>query len=172
MFRNTFFISDTHFHHSKVLEFEKTARPFSSIEEHNETIVQNWNSVVSDNDIVYHLGDVILGSADFSILKRLKGEIRLIPGNHDTDHKIRGYLENGVSKIMGYHEIKSHGFFCSHVPVHASQLETRFKFNIHGHTHSYVIPDNRYINVSCEQIGLTPIHLDEIIKLSKDRNII
>ena len=51
-----YFISDTHFYHHRILEY--TNRPFDRIEDMNETIIENWNKVVTPKDTVYHLGDV------------------------------------------------------------------------------------------------------------------
>jgi len=88
---NTFVVSDTHFNHKNILEY--CNRPFDSIEEMNETLIQNWNETVTNNDLVYHLGDFMMGISlnrpdeSFELLKtfvgRLRGKIRLIYGNHD-----------------------------------------------------------------------------------------
>ena len=48
----SFFIADTHFGHSEIMNYEN--RPFSSVEEMDNTIISNWNSVVSDNDKVLY----------------------------------------------------------------------------------------------------------------------
>ena len=79
----TFFISDTHFCHTNILKYDN--RPFSSIEEHDENLIENWNSRVTNKDIVYHLGDFGFGQKDKlqDIFNRLKGRKRLIRGNHD-----------------------------------------------------------------------------------------
>ena len=88
-----FVCSDTHLGHNK--DFLYAPRGFTNIQEHNEAIVKNWNSEITDDDIVYHLGDVVLGDIDTGIeyLKRLKGQIKIIPGNHDTPSKIDRYQE-------------------------------------------------------------------------------
>ena len=78
-----FFTSDTHFGHSKIIDYCK--RPFSSIEEHDKTLIQNWNNVVGQDDTVFHLGDFAYGNSQFisNIIKQLNGNIILIKGNHD-----------------------------------------------------------------------------------------
>ena len=71
--------SDTHFCHDKPFIYEP--RGFSSIQEMNETLIENWNGAVSKNDIVYVLGDFFLGT-DYDFIKntveRLNGNIYLI----------------------------------------------------------------------------------------------
>ena len=56
----------------------------------NETIIANWNKVVTDEDTIYVLGDFFMGMLDKidAILPRLKGKIILIRGNHDTENRI------------------------------------------------------------------------------------
>lgn len=166
---SVFMISDTHFGHKKILEFESEKRPFETIEEHDETLVQNWNSVVTKRDIVYHLGDVIFsGSSEYSrLLSRLLGIKKLILGNHDSKR---------VKQLAPYFHsmhgpIKFEGCILTHIPIHPDQFY-RFKYNIHGHLHSNLVkkfwlgilakPDKRYINVSVEQINLTPINWEEL----------
>lgn len=79
-----FFTSDTHFGHKFILTAGE-GRPFASIEEHDEALVENWNSVVGPDDTVVHLGDVVMGTRteNLQIIKRLNGTKILIPGNHD-----------------------------------------------------------------------------------------
>ncbi len=77
---NIYFVSDTHFSHRNILTY--CARPFASIEEMNETLIQNWNDIVKPQDTIYHLGDFGIGDV-VPILRRLNGNKILIIGNHD-----------------------------------------------------------------------------------------
>ena len=80
---NVFFTSDTHFSHVNIIKY--CNRPFTDVDEHDETLISNWNNVVDKDDIVFHLGDVALGPTKrvHDILERLNGKIYLCIGNHD-----------------------------------------------------------------------------------------
>ena len=79
----TFYIADTHFGHKNIINFDN--RPFSSTKEMEDVIVKNWNSVVTNDDDVYILGDFCWDKEDewIRILNRLNGRKFLIKGNHD-----------------------------------------------------------------------------------------
>ena len=51
-----YFTADTHFGHNNVIQF--CDRPFASVEEMDEAMIQNWNERVTGNDTVYILGDM------------------------------------------------------------------------------------------------------------------
>jgi calcineurin-like phosphoesterase family protein len=78
------FTSDTHFGHARIIEL--CNRPFADIDEMDQTIIDNWNSVVQPSDEVFHLGDVALGPKDRwqEIFHQLNGRLVLVIGNHDA----------------------------------------------------------------------------------------
>jgi calcineurin-like phosphoesterase family protein len=167
----TWFIGDTHLGHANILEYEREARPFNSLTEMHEAIINRWNAVVHKYDKVYHLGDFAFGRHNIELAAELNGQKRLILGNHDS-YPMVDYLKHFKS-IHG--TLFWHNYILTHVPVHPQQLEGRSDFNIHGHLHSkrvqwykddegILMCDKRYINVSCEQNNLTPINAEEILK--------
>lgn len=167
----TFLISDTHFGHMGVCRFLREdgtkLRPWDDPDEMDEVLVDNWNKVVSPADKVYHLGDVVISRRHLNkTLSRLNGTKVLIKGNHDI-FKPEEYLTY-FKDIRGYHVLDNK--LLSHIPVHPSNLY-RFKFNIHGHLHSNLIPDDRYINVSVEQINYTPVDFEELREVMKHREL-
>ncbi len=157
---NTFFIGDTHFGHKGIITFEATKpfRPFATIEEHDEELVRRWNNVVRKGDLVWHLGDFCFGSRNLAIAGRLNGRKKLVMGNHDS-YPTAEYLKY-FEKLYGAIGV-GEDFLLTHIPVQEGQFE-RWKYNIHGHLHTNVMNDRRYINVSCEHVNLTPISLEEI----------
>ena len=77
-----YYIADTHFGHDNIRRLSN--RPFETIEEMDNTIIDNWNSRVNDNDDIYILGDFSYKSEDpILFLKQLIGRKHLIVGNHD-----------------------------------------------------------------------------------------
>lgn len=80
-----YFSSDHHFYHANVIKY--CNRPYSSIEEMNEKLIANWNSVVQPEDTVYYLGDFSLAFRPVELYsKRLNGVKKLVAGNHDWCH--------------------------------------------------------------------------------------
>lgn len=165
-------ISDTHFSHKNILTFNdkvgKPIRPFSSVEDMNETIIENWNKVVKKGDKVYHLVDVVFGDKkDFGALwARLNGSKRLVVGNHDN---IKFMAQGGYfQKIMLWRIFKDWGLFLTHVPQRVDQFRSDFNtngsdmLNVHGHIHQNKSPDGPYKCVCVEQVDYTPVNLEEL----------
>lgn len=154
-----FAIGDLHIGHKNIIKFQPIERPFATIEEHDAEMVYRWNNTVRVQDTVWVVGDVAFGLGAFEYLKQLKGIKRLVMGNHDHYPSPR-YLEVFRS-LHGAVELKD--CILTHVPVHPSQFD-RFKANIHGHLHSHVLDDPRYINVSAERVNLTPVLITDLLK--------
>lgn len=168
---NIFVISDLHFGHENIwkkfkMPDEVTAlRPFTSTVEMNETMIDNWNSVVGPKDLVLVLGDVAFSGVVYDeVMPQLAGDKYLIRGNHDTLSETRYRCH--FKRILGSYD--RHNFIYTHIPVHAQEVD-RFEGNIHGHLHASIVrdshgyPDIRYFNASVERIGFTPMHIDTIM---------
>lgn len=145
---NIFFISDLHFGHDNMCHFTNydgtRTRPFDNYLEADEAIIKNWNEIVSENDVVYVLGDVAYSCKKEyidSILTRLKGQKKLIAGNHDL-WSTQWYLKH-FKYVRGCGHLDN--FFLSHVPIHEDS-KSRFKLNIHGHIHCQNVMKTIYIN--------------------------
>jgi calcineurin-like phosphoesterase family protein len=164
------FIADLHLSHTNMA----LKRGFSTVEEHDEYIISQWNSVVNKRDITYILGDVTMEkSAPYHLLSRLNGTKHVVMGNHDRRQDVRKLLEY-VDSVSGMVQYK--GVILTHCPIHPMELEHRFPINIHGHIHEKQVmkavyeygyrthsePDERYICVSCERVNYIPKTLEEL----------
>lgn len=137
--------SDSHFGHSKHFLYEP--RGFKNIEEHDEAVIQNWNSLVKPDDIVYHLGDVMLNDDEHGLkcLQRLNGHIRMVRGNHDTNSRLFKYVECwNIESVGDWATVIKSGkqsIYLSHYPTITSNydvdkpLKARV-INVCGHSHT------------------------------------
>lgn len=165
----TWVAADHHFSHANILRFLRDdgspLRPFNTIEEHDETIIERHNSVVGKNDRVYLLGDLCMHRRNLPIVSRLNGRLVLVKGNHDI-FKLRDYLPyfDDIRAYVVQKDQNGEKVILSHVPLHPDSVG-RFGTNIHGHLHYNKINDPRYICVSLEHTNYSPIQIHEALKL-------
>lgn len=188
MSRDIWIISDTHFRHANILKFvDYDGNPvrshlFKDVDEMDEHMIERWNSVVKNGDIVYHLGDVVFTNTEQDVAwfkknwTRLNGSKRLIVGNHDD---IKFLAPGGFfKKVSMWRMFPEFGLLLTHVPVHPSNLkvfvaegdykegdvgEVQKQFlNVHGHIHQNPSPEGPYKNVSVEAINYTPVNIEEL----------
>jgi len=151
----TFFTADQHFGHSNILKY--CNRPFKDVEEMNATLIQNWNSVVSDNDEVFVLGDFALCKPPemAAIFKQLNGARKiLIRGNHDRS--IRQMLE------VGFHEVHSKlewkGWTLQHHPPEDTNRKT-----LCGHVHQNWVRKGWTVNVGVDVWNFKPVASENLL---------
>ena len=176
------FTSDLHFMHNK--EFLYGPRGFSNEREMSEALVENWNSVVKPEDIVYDLGDLALSDVQEAVkyIKKLNGKHYCLIGNHDTRKKIEYIYDYCRDKVdfLGFAEQMKYGkshFFLCHYPTNTSNFDDK-KFsqhliNLHGHTHqqkNWIYVDNPFIyHVGADSHNNTPVHIDEVLADIRNR---
>lgn len=165
--------SDLHFCHSKSFIYEP--RGFTSIEEHNEAIIKNFNSIIKPEDELYILGDLMLcdNERGLECLRQLNGNKHFIYGNHDTPARCRlyseiGIIDEGYATMLKY---KKYYFYLSHYPTVTSNGEIeslhQVTCGLSGHTHS---KDKFYNNISylynvaVDAHNCFPVSLDTIVE--------
>lgn len=186
-----FFTSDLHLSHANVIKYDN--RPFKTVEEMDTTLINNWNSVVKDGDLVYVLGD--FGFAPLGRIKELldalNGTKYLILGNHDR-HQHSAYIKAGFSCVCYEITIRFGQtiFKMSHYPYRVSRLKQWWEmfrlrkdytqinkkrptrgieaFLLHGHTHKGSVILNKkkkQIHVGCYLHAYTPVSLEKIFSI-------
>jgi calcineurin-like phosphoesterase family protein len=186
---NVFYTSDPHFSH-KMLATD--IRGFDSIEEHDETIIENWNKVVKPADTVFVLGDVSLKKPAVykDLTRRLNGTKHLVFGNHDPgnggDRDSTKYsVDYAMAGFTSTHDflrrkISGESVLLSHYPYDGDHSEVdrmeQYRLRdlgtplLHGHTHrdkvvSYSKNYTLQIHVGIDAHELTPVHMDEIVAI-------
>jgi len=151
-----YFISDPHFFHKKIREYNN--RPV----DWQERIIANWNKVISPNETIVCLGDFSVCNYQqfFEVRNKLNGYIFLIRGNHDR-YSRRFYYRNGIYVIPNF---SIDDIIFSHRPI----FEFKEKINVHGHIHDkYSVNDGKHLCISVEMTGYKPITLEKIKSICK-----
>lgn len=163
-----FFTADTHFFHKDLLGFSDFApRPFLSVEQMNQTIIEHWNEKVDVDDTVYHLGDIALyfirpekdaQKAILDVLNALNGHLVLIKGNHDNRALFK-YLAAHNTVFGGRPKFEFHDvgtiikvnhrqLYLTHYPLSLGIVKQIV--NLHGHIHHYAVGAKENINVGVD----------------------
>lgn len=173
------FTSDWHFNHDR--EFIWKPRGFNSVEEMNETIVSRHNEVVKPDDMVYVLGDLMLGpdtEKGLELISRLNGRICFVRGNHDTDKRVQEYLRSFIVCMGDAYSMKQNGyhFYLSHYPTLTANLEKeslkQCTLNLFGHTHQTTnfYNDMPFMyHVGVDSHNCYPVSIEQVIQDMNDK---
>lgn len=132
-----FYISDIHEGHKNVIQYDK--RPFFTVSEMNEILIDNWNKKVSENDTVYILGDLSWSKNGIEFYQSLKGNKILIKGNHDTSKFCKDLKENNIIKTAtDYMEISDcqEKIILSHYFIPFWNGQFKNTIHLYGHVHN------------------------------------
>ena len=145
-----FFTSDQHFGHTNVIKYTK--RPFQSVEEMDQELINKWNEKVSKNDIVYHLSDFTLGNVALAkkYFIQLNGIISVLsnPWHHDKrwlSYKEEYYSKNHPVKLLPpmivLEEFEVPIVLC-HYPLAEWDRKHYGSWHLHAHSHgNYIYPN-------------------------------
>jgi len=154
-----YFTSDTHFNHKRILQY--SSRNFFSIEEMNETIIKNWNSVIKENDIVYHLGDFCFGNPK-PFIDRLNGKIIFIKGSHDKwmNEPYMRVISPGIKDEYGNNRI----IVLCHYSMRSWEKSHYASYHLFGHHHGVLEPYGLSFDVGVDCWNYCPVSFDEVCK--------
>lgn len=168
------FTADSHIGHRNIIKYCK--RPFSDVEEMNETLISNWNKVVGKDDFVFHLGDFSVGGAAewTSLLDSLNGRIFLVLGNHDMNNVDQGFMRRfeDVSMQMLI-SIGKQRVYLNHYPFLCYGGAYRGTWQLFGHVHTSSCMSGldsprlrmlfpRQYDVGVDNNNYTPISFEEV----------
>jgi calcineurin-like phosphoesterase family protein len=164
------FTADTHFGHGGALGLFR--RPFASVSEMNQTMIQRWNEAVGPTDEVWHLGDFAVRrpAAEMTpILAALHGKVHLIVGNNDGPETIS---LPGFASVQHYAELQVEGvhLVLCHYPFLSWNRMARGAINLHGHSHGRLKPMPRQVDVGVDVWDFRPISLAELLSACRPRS--
>jgi calcineurin-like phosphoesterase family protein len=174
------FVSDTHFYHKNIIKYSN--RLFSSVEEMNQKMIDNWNAVVQPTDTVWHLGDFAFCNYLLfaKLLTELNGNINVVLGNHDKtiEENSSKLLAAGLLKsIQNYKELKVDGktIVLLHYPMRSWNKKHHGSYHLFGHVHASMdaSPWGRSADMGVDSKLITseyrPVSLTEVYKLMESR---
>jgi len=162
-----FFTSDTHFFHYNIIKY--CDRPFATVLEMNQTLIDEWNAVVSPDDTIFHLGDFSMcpKSSVVEILSQLNGHKHLITGNHDGQRVESVDLWESVCRTMTL-QIEDISIQLNHYPNF--DKFTDWDIFLYGHVHNRLDPTHNTLDVGVDSAfrhfgKYRPFSLEDIVNI-------
>ena len=167
-----YFTSDQHFGHAAARGFYR--RPFVSVADMDQAMIDRWNSVVrpGDGDEVWHLGD-------FAVRQSAKRVACLVTTLHGRKHLILGNNDgpavtdcSGWQSVQPYAELTIDGktLVLCHYPFRTWRDMGRGSINLHGHSHGRLKPLPHQYDVGVDAWDFRPVRLADIIGRPRERN--
>jgi calcineurin-like phosphoesterase family protein len=169
-----YFTSDTHFGHRNIIEY--CNRPFRSSDGQPDVyymdreLIKRWNDVVTPDDTVYHLGDVIMGERGRlpQILRNLSGRKILIRGNHDKGAE--KMLEAGFDEVHSelYTTVDGKLLYLHHQPMPVTHWMGWATYHICGHVHEHWTRRGDTVNAGVDRWDFRPVTLETLLGAQED----
>ena len=161
-----YFTSDEHYGHRNIINY--CNRPFSSIEEMDETIIQNHNNIVTSQDTVIHIGDFCLASRKYEYvkqeyIKKLTGNHIFIPGSHDYWLKRDPVRQSHIWQKS----INKQQVICCHYPMLTWPASHWGSWLLFGHSHGKTNGVGKSIDVGVDVRRFKPISFEQIAEMMK-----
>ena len=171
---NTFFTADSHYQHFNIIKY--CNRPFSSVEEMDEALIENHNKVVGPKDEVYILGDFVFAKTSEEVesyTKRLNGKLYLIYGSHDRNvvRFSSGFVwKKEIAKI----KVQGQRIILCHYAMRTWEASHYGTWNLFGHSHGKL---EEFDNVLACDVGVdawdfTPVSFDQIKTKMEAKNFV
>lgn len=156
----TWFTADWHLDHHNIIKYCK--RPFKSVTEMNQTILNNYCAAVKPHDVVFFVGDLSMHKGDYKqwydkTFSKLPGIKYLILGNHD---KLKPFTYVSIGFVSVHTSLKVDEFFIVHNP--ATVITKDYKKIICGHIHNLFKKQGNCLNVGVDVWDFKPINIKQV----------
>lgn len=189
------FTSDTHYNHTNICrgvskwEGGRGTRDYPDLPRMNADIVKGINSVVGENDILFHLGDWSFGG--FDSITEFRNQIvckniHLILGNHDhhIEHNVDNcqdlfssvnpYLKIQINSNRTQSHVDKDQFVLCHYPLGSWHDMNQGVAHLHGHVHlppHLKLGQGKAMDVGMDGNGMKVYSLQEIRSIMKKQPI-
>jgi calcineurin-like phosphoesterase family protein len=186
-----FFTSDTHYMHKNICRGTTSwsnadgfTRDFDTLDQMNDRVVNGINSVVGQDDILFHLGDWSFGG--FERIEEFRNRINcknihIVLGNHDHHiERDREGIRQLFTSVNQYLELEVKGkdweqnYVLMHYPIISWNKMNDGVIHLHGHVHLSAdrrIGKGKTMDVGVDGNGLNPLHTSDIKRLMGNQPI-
>lgn len=177
---NRFATSDEHLGHQNILtgwDGKQTPRPFATMDDMVEGIIDRHNAVVRDNDEVFHLGDMFWRTFGLKkaiwVRQRLRGQHFYILGNHDemfwkdeyqtVPSDLQQHFNFVGQRLFLKDKLNRHGIVLDHYAGRVWKASHKGAWQLYGHSHGH-LPEEDYLSmdVGVDANSFTPVSFDDI----------
>ena len=160
--------SDLHLGHANIIRY--TDRPFTTVDEMDACLYDNWESTVGSGETLIFVGDVAMrravGAHTWQRIRDGRGGAKhLVIGNHDL-------TGSGSLRVDGFDAVAGVLFVDGDPPLVFTHIPLARVpdgcVNVHGHTHNEPPRATAHINVSVEQLDYRPVALPRIQALARE----
>lgn len=160
------FTGDEHYAHRKIIKYSN--RPFETIKENNETIIENSNEVVGLRDTIIHAGDfTLLKDKEYiykNFINRLNGTHIFLKGSHDYWLKSSPHaLQIWERKMNGCYIVVCHYAMRTWARSHYNS------FQLYGHSHGKLKPIGKQWDIGVDNNNFYPVSFKDIVLIMKNR---
>ena len=163
--KDIFFTSDEHFGHRNIIKY--TGRPFDTVEEMDEELIDRFNRTVSKNGFTIHGGDFCLGSREYKEVKRryidrLNGEHFFILGSHDI------WLNNKACDIV---ELRRNGVIIvtCHYALRTWAASHYNSYHLYGHSHGNLPSIGKSYDIGVDNTNFYPVSFTDILTIMETK---
>jgi calcineurin-like phosphoesterase family protein len=175
------FTADTHFNHANVIKY--CQRPFASVDEMNQALIDNINERVQPGDTLYHLGDFSFGRRDrktndaAKYLERIRCKnVMIIPGNHDPHHA-NGLPRKEFAQLFAgcypFFRLKAElagvraEIFMFHYACRVWMKSHHGTWHLYGHSHGTLedLPNSMSLDIGVDSHNYRPLNIADIAAL-------
>lgn len=163
---SVFITSDEHFNHKNIIGINN--RPFKTVTDMNNGIIDNHNTIVEEKDTVIHLGDFVWSGNFYDFVDRLNGYHIFLKGNHDRAYPRTRKDKKFEIRENQIYEFKHNGVYivCCHYPILEWNRFFHGAIHLYGHVHKGIDMPKGSFNAGVDQNKYFPVDLDWIIQLN------
>jgi calcineurin-like phosphoesterase family protein len=156
--QNVFFTSDEHFGHRNIIKF--CSRPYESVEEMDEDLINKFNNKVPKDGFTIHGGDFYLGRDKHLVnqryVNRLNGSHLFLMGSHDK------WLDNSKAHELVELMINGQKIVVCHYAMRVWPASHYNSWLLYGHSHGGLPSEGKSFDIGVDNNGYEPVSYDDI----------